>query len=240
MEFCCMKMGEPRNNWITHAARFLGAMFPLTPTLSLREKLLRRSKTPDALRNVTAHALLLPLPEGEGWGEGEASVRKNKAAEFCNCLRNLVSGLVFLALPVCFVPPPPAADTPAKPRTLIAVLQSDSSLFEKARACQQLGEVGTPEAVSVLATLLVDEHLSAYARSGLEGIPDPGAAAALREAAPKLKGPLLAGVVNSLGVLRDPEAVGLLRQFATDPASGVATEALLALGNISTPESIQV
>jgi HEAT repeat protein len=132
-----------------------------------------------------------------------------------------------------------AADPIEKTKTLIAVLQSDASLFEKARACQQLGEIGSSEAVPALAALLADEHLNAYARSGLQGIPDPSAAAALRDAARKLSGPLRVGVVNSLGALRDAQAVELLSKLAADPASGCANEALLALGNISTPESIR-
>ena len=123
-----------------------------------------------------------------------------------------------------------AADAPGKTGQLIAVLQSDASLFEKARACQQLGEIGNRDAVPALAALLPDEHLSAYARSGLEGIPDPSAAAALREATANLKGPLLIGVINSLGALRDGQAVELLRQLATDPGSGApgAREHLIA------------
>lgn len=135
-----------------------------------------------------------------------------------------------------------AASSSSEPRTtkLISILQSNASLFEKARACQQLGEIGNRDAVPALAALLPDEHLSAYARSGLEGIPDPSAAAALREALLKLKGPLLIGVVNSLGALRDEQAVEPLRQFATDPGSGAINEALLALGNISSPESIRI
>jgi predicted amidohydrolase/HEAT repeat protein len=152
-------------------------------------------------------------------------------------LTRLAAIAAFLLL---VVPAAPAADAAEQTRKLIAVLQSDSSLFEKARACQQLGEVGTPEAVPALAALLADPHLSAYARSGLEGIPNPSAAAALREAAQRLKGPLLTGVVNSLGVLRDAQAVPLLRQFATNPGSGVVTEAMLALGTISKPDSTQV
>jgi HEAT repeat protein len=131
-----------------------------------------------------------------------------------------------------------AADA-EKTKGLIAVLQSDATIYEKARACQQLGENGTAEAVPVLARLLGDPKLSAYARSGLEGISDPSSAAALREAARTLNGPLLAGVVNSLGVLRDAQATELLSELAVDPASGVVKEALLALGNISTPESIK-
>lgn len=134
----------------------------------------------------------------------------------------------------------PAAGNPQKTQPLIAVLQSNAPLFDKARACQQLGEFGTAEAVPALAALLGDAHLSAYARSGLEGIPDPSAAEALRAAAGTLKGAPLAGVINSLAALRDTQAVPLLRKLAADPDSGVVREALLALGRISTAESIQV
>lgn len=132
-----------------------------------------------------------------------------------------------------------AAGDPAKTKKLIAVLQSDAVLFEKARACQQLGEIGDADAVPALVALLADDHLNAYARSGLEGIPDPSAAAALRAAAGTLKGNPLAGVINSLGVLRDAQAVGLLNALATDPGSGVVKEALLALGRIANEEAIR-
>jgi HEAT repeat protein len=125
-------------------------------------------------------------------------------------------------------------------KQLIAVLQSDAALYEKARACQQLGEFGTPDAVPALATLLSDAKLSAYARSGLEGIGGPSAAAALRQAIQTLQGPLRAGAVDSLGVLRDAEAVDLLARLAADEASEVRKEALLALGNIASPAAIRV
>jgi HEAT repeat protein len=127
---------------------------------------------------------------------------------------------------------------PEKSRQLIAVLQSDAALYEKARACQQLGEFGTVDAVPALAGLLDDPKLSAYARSGLEGIGGPSSTAALRQAAQTLQGPLRAGVVNSLGALRDADAVDLLSRLAADPSSGVTKEALLALGNIANPAAI--
>ena len=81
---------------------------------------------------------------------------------------------------------PLASGNPEKTREWIAVLQSNAGLFEKARACQQLGENGAKEAVPALAALLTDEHLNAYARSGLEGIADPSAAEALRKALTKV------------------------------------------------------
>src|ERR1051326_5377209 len=142
--------------------------------------------------------------------------------------------LLALAVTILSIPLAPAAETTGKTKSLVAVLQSDASLFEKARACQQLGELGTPEAVPALAALLADPQLSAYARSGLENIPAPSATATLRGAAQKLNGPLLAGVVNSLGVLRDTQSTELLGRFALQPSSGGAKEALLALGNIAT------
>jgi hypothetical protein len=92
-----------------------------------------------------------------------------------------------------------AAGSPDQTAKLIGVLQSDAGFYEKARACQKLGESGTREAVPALASVLADEHLNAYARAGLEGIPDPSAAAALRAAAGTLKGDQRIGVINSLG-----------------------------------------
>ncbi len=124
---------------------------------------------------------------------------------------------------------------------LIAVLnRSDASVHDRARACQQLGEFGTKDAVAALTALLPDPVLSAYARSGLEGIPDPAAAAALRTALPGLKGNQLIGVVNSLGALRDAKSVPILAKLAADPRPGAAREALLALGRIANRESLDI
>jgi HEAT repeat protein len=149
---------------------------------------------------------------------------------------------VFWILAGCMLSARAFGDSGTSQRTkeLAAILQSSAPIFEKARACEQLGEIGDKTAVPGLAQLLSDEHLGAYARSGLEGIADPSAAAALRTALGVVKGNLLAGVINSIGVLRDAHAVGALRRLAEDPASGVAKEALLALGRIDTAESIAI
>jgi HEAT repeat protein len=133
-----------------------------------------------------------------------------------------------------------AASNPERTEKLIAVLKSDTGLYEKARACQQLGEIGSKQAVPALASLLADEHLSAYARSGLEGIPDPSAAAALRSALTTLKGAQRVGVINSLGTLRDDKAVPQLRLLAADPDPGAAKAALLALGRIASNKAVQM
>jgi len=122
---------------------------------------------------------------------------------------------------------------------LIAVLQSEAAQGDKARACQQLAIMGTKEAVAALAALLPDEQLSNYARCGLEPIADPSADDALREALGTLQGKLLIGVVNSIGVRRDPRAVEGLLKLARNRASGAAPEALLALGRLATPEALE-
>ncbi len=129
---------------------------------------------------------------------------------------------------------------PARSQALLKTLNSpNASFYDKARACQQSGEFGTAELVPVLAKLLSDEKLSDYARSGLENIPDPSASAALRSALGTLKGGLLVGVINSLGVMRDEKAVPALQKFVTDPKSGVSKEAMLALGRIANESAVK-
>jgi len=132
--------------------------------------------------------------------------------------------------------PPAEGDEAA----LIAVLQSDARLFDKAKACQQLAVIGTNECVPVLASLLADEQLSHYARFGLEPIPDPSVDEALRASLGKLKGGLLVGVVNSIGIRRDPKAVDDLKGLLGDSDAAVAAAAAAALGRIATPEAVGI
>lgn len=125
----------------------------------------------------------------------------------------------------------------ATEQSLLALLGSQAGVHEKARACQELALIGGPTAVPALAALLGDEHLAAYARSGLEAIKDPSAGEALRMALPSLKGRLLAGAVNSLGVRREVAAVPALQKLALDPKRGVGSEALASLGMIGSVEA---
>jgi HEAT repeat protein len=147
-------------------------------------------------------------------------------------IRSLIPALLVLALAGC-------ATTPQNPTATAAltVLASGAGVHEKARACQELGVFGGPEAVSALAALLDQEPLADYARSGLEGIQDPAAGVALRRALAGLSGRQLAGVVNSLGVRREIAAVPDLQRLALDAKSGVASEALASLGMIGTGEA---
>jgi len=140
----------------------------------------------------------------------------------------------FLLMAVPFV----SGAAPDQTPQWIEVLQSDTSVFEKARACQQLGESGTPEAVPALASLLNHNHLSAYARAGLERIPGPEATAALRHALGQTQGRLQVGVIHSLAALRDKEAVSALITLTRGADAKTAKAAFLALGRIANDEAI--
>lgn len=146
----------------------------------------------------------------------------------------LVACLAALALaaPV----PGLAAEAPSnsadKARQALAVLQSDAPAEEKAAACKRLAIFGGPESVSALAPLLGDERLSAWARIPLEVLPGTAPDEALREAMGRLYGNLLVGVINSIGVRGDPQAVSPLVSRLKDANVDVASSAAVALGRI--------
>jgi len=143
-----------------------------------------------------------------------------------------ITGFFLTAVPVACLG---AAD---KTQEWIEVLGSETSVFEKARACQQLGEFGTKEAVPALACLLNHDILSAYARAGLERIPGPEASAALRDALGETQGKFLVGVINSVAALRDEKAVAALSALTRSSDPQVVKAALLALGRISNDEAL--
>jgi HEAT repeat protein len=113
---------------------------------------------------------------------------------------------------------------------LLAILKSDAPPLEKADACRELARIGTREAVPVLAPLLADERLSDMARFALEPIADPAVDEVLRDALGNIKGRLLAGVISSVGVRKDPAAIAPLGKLLTDADPVVMQAAARALG----------
>lgn len=123
---------------------------------------------------------------------------------------------------------------------LIRILtDSNSPEFQKAKACQRVGELGAKEAVPALSALLGDEHLSVYARYGLEPIDDPSADDALRSALSKLEGDRLIGVINSIGKRRDAKASAALAKMIDGSDAGMARAAAAALGSIGGMSSLK-
>ena len=145
-----------------------------------------------------------------------------------------LSVLLLTILAGCVSPSGTTQSTDPREAAPLAVLRSDASVQDKARACQQLADFAGPAAVPVLAGLLAHEQLGDYARSGLESMADPAAGAALRSALGRLRGRQLAGAINSLGVRREATAVSELRRFALESAGGPTAEAAVtALGLVA-------
>ena len=120
---------------------------------------------------------------------------------------------------------------------LVAALKSGASRAAKDFVCRTLKTIGTAESVPALAALLPDKDLSHMARYALERIPAPEAAAAMRDALPKLNGALKIGVIGSLGVRRDGASVEPIAAGLGDSDKAVACAAASALGNIGSMEA---
>ncbi len=125
-------------------------------------------------------------------------------------------------------------------KRLVAVLNSGSSRSAKDYVCRTLKTIGTAESVPALAAFLPDGDLSHIARYALERIPAPEAAAAMRDALPKLRGALKVGAIGSLGVRRDAASVAALAGLPGDVDKAVARAAAGALGTVGSPEAGKV
>ena len=112
-----------------------------------------------------------------------------------------------------------------KEKELLTLLRSDAAPAEKALACKKLAIYGSDASVPDLAKLLPNPQLSSWARIALEAIPGEASNAALREAAGSLEGRLLVGMINSLGVREDANAVDLLTKKMQDTVMGTRSEA---------------
>ncbi len=133
-------------------------------------------------------------------------------------------------------PRPSGLASPSDGPALLATLNTaEAPIAQRVLACQNLALIGGSDAIPAFAALLDHPQLAVHARNGLEVHPDPAAATALRSALPNLRGGFLVGVVNSLGVRRDPQSVEALIALALDPSKGAAPESLLALGRIASP-----
>jgi HEAT repeat protein len=146
------------------------------------------------------------------------------------------AALTTLLIYLAHVAPAISANQP-DPAELVALLQSNAPDAEKAIACKQLAVFGDRSSVAVLAPLLEDPRLSSWARIALEAIPGAEADAALRQAMETVNGRLLVGVINSIGVRRDSDAVDQLAPRLNDQDSAVASAAAAALGRIGNEQA---
>ncbi len=120
---------------------------------------------------------------------------------------------------------------------LCAVLTTNAPYMAKDYVCRQLRTIGTEACVATLADLLADATMSHMARYALERIPASEAAAAMRQAAPQLEGPLKIGVIASLGVRGDAASVPMLSELISSSDGAIAAAAAYALGDICTTDA---
>jgi HEAT repeat protein len=139
-----------------------------------------------------------------------------------------------IALLLIVPSPLPAQDEAAQ---LELLKKPDATLAQKQDACRNLAIVGTAKSVPALAGLLGDAGLSHMARLALEPIPDPAVDAALRDALGKVTGSPQLGVIGSIGVRGDQQAIPALTKLLTASDPAVAAAAARALGEIGTVDA---
>jgi len=149
------------------------------------------------------------------------------------CFQFVVAGFLTASSLAVF-----ADETTTDEAAQIGVLQSQASPHDKDAACVWLKRHGTARSVPALAALLTDEQLSLSARHALESLPGPEAENALIAALGKTSGLLKDGIVGSLGVRRDAEAVPQLAKLLSDSDAQIAGDAAAALGEIATPGAL--
>jgi HEAT repeat protein len=132
----------------------------------------------------------------------------------------------------------PGAD-PELESQFLAALKWPLSRDAHDYVCRKLAIVGTAASVPTLAALLGGQATSHMARYALERINSPEAGSALRAALSTAQGQVKIGVITSVGVRRDGEAVGALTSLLTDPDHHVSRAAALALGTIGTSEAAE-
>ena len=122
-------------------------------------------------------------------------------------------------------------------KSLMEVLTGGGPRDDKEQACRRLWIIGTADSVPALAALLSDKDLSHMARYALEAMPCPEAGKALRDALGTTAGRAKVGVINSLGVREDKDAVAVVAPLVKDADLEVAAAAIAALGRIGTPDA---
>ncbi len=148
----------------------------------------------------------------------------------------VLSVITLLAAGVAPLPAQTVAPKSDEGKLIATLTSADASRKDKADACRQLSIIGTNKAIAPLASLLGDPEMSHMARYALEPIPDPAVDQALRDALGKLSGRPLIGVITSLGVRRDAQAVEPLAKMLMEgqvspEAMGAAVRTLGQIGN---------
>jgi len=125
-------------------------------------------------------------------------------------------------------------------RAMLAHLARTEQVNERIFLLRQLTLVGRGESVAALAGLLKDDNLIVrqYALHALQRNPTPEASQAVLAILDKAEqAGWQVAVINALGSRREQAAVGPLAKLLDKQDQNVAEAAIMALGNIATPEA---
>ncbi len=125
----------------------------------------------------------------------------------------------------------PAARSELEQR-LLAFLQADATNKGKEQVCRVLREIGTEASAKTLGEMLTNPETSDMARYALENIPGPAVDRILRDAVSQATGSTRTGIITSLGMRKDDQAVEVLIPLLSDSDSATAATAMSALGQI--------
>ncbi len=122
---------------------------------------------------------------------------------------------------------------------LLEVLKAPETTKDAKRyICRWLAIVGSAACVPAVSELLTDTDLSHPARMALEPMADAAAGAALRAALPKVSGKMLAGLIGSIGIRKDAQAVNALSELTGNADQLVAGAAIAALGQVGNAQAL--
>ena len=115
---------------------------------------------------------------------------------------------------------------------LAGLLDSDASYACKQFICRNLAIIGSADEVPLLCEWLYDDRMSDMARYALERIPDSSADACLREALNGTSGNKQIGIITTIGMRADKQAVIQLDKLLYSENPEVSESAAWALGRI--------
>lgn len=122
-------------------------------------------------------------------------------------------------------------------RKMLDILRSDATWAGKQFICKQLSLIGTAKAVPVLASMLTDSSTSNMSRYALERIPGAEVDRALRNALQPTSGAIKVGIINTIGMRKDKNAVSELSGLLNDNDAEIVDAAAAALGHIGGSEA---
>ncbi|MBR5627585.1 MAG: hypothetical protein IKW74_08220, partial [Thermoguttaceae bacterium] len=126
-------------------------------------------------------------------------------------------------------------------QTLENIGDSEDDIYYGNIACKRLAVYGTDAAIPTLVKMLASEKQNFNARFALEAMPGDAVNPVLEKAAQELSGYCLVGVIDTLGVRKDANAVAIFKDILASNKDVKVTKAIYAaLGSIANDDAIAI